>query len=111
MTTFIVVVPDTLGVGRLRERQGFLLDVDQLRILAHSGGLGDAELQEKVEVEEATMLLYEVSEVELRVLSVILNLDLAKYAENTIRRIGWPASVHGDRSAWCVVMAVASNIN
>ena len=78
MTTFIVVVPDTLGVGRLGERQSFLLDVDHLGLLADGAGLGYGELEEKVEVVEATMLLDEVSEVELRVLSVILYLGLAE---------------------------------
>ena len=95
MTTFIVVVPDTLRVGRLGERQSLLLDVDPLGLLADRAGLGDGELEEKVEVVEATMLLDEVSEVDLRVLSVIVYLGLAENAENTIRRIGWPASVHG----------------
>ena len=83
MTTFIVVVPDILGVGRLGESHSFLLDIDHLGLLAHHGArLGDAELEEKVEVVEATMFLDEMSEVELWVLFVITDLGLAKDTEN-----------------------------
>ena len=102
MTTFVVVVPDTLGVGRLGEGQSFLLDVDHLgllRLLArHRAGLGDAELEEKVEVVEATMFPDKMSEVELRVLSVIIYLGLAKDTDNPIGRIAWPAGIHVDAS-------------
>ena len=101
MTTFVVVVPDTLGVGSLCEGQSFLLDIDQLGVLAdHRAGLGDAELEEKVEVVEATMFPDEVSEVELWVLFVIIDLGLAKDTENTIGRICWPSSVHDEASTW-----------
>ena len=83
MTTFIVVVPDILGVGRLGESHSFLLDIDHLGLLAHHRArLGDAELEEKVEVVEATMFPDEVSEVELWVLFVITDLGLAKDTEN-----------------------------
>ena len=99
MTTFVVVVPDTLGVGSLCEGQSFLLDIDQLGVLAdHRAGLGDAELEEKVEVVEATMFPDKMSEVELRVLSVIIYLGLAKDTDNPIGRIAWPAGIHVDAS-------------
>ena len=77
-----------------------MLNIDHLGLLAYRPGLGEAELQQEVEVVEAAVLLDEVSEVELRVVSIIIYLGLAKDTDNPIGRIGWPASVHVDASAW-----------
>ena len=50
------------------------------------------------------MLPDEVSEVDLGVVPVIIDLRLAKDAENPIGRIGGPASVHVDQSECCTWM-------
>ena len=100
LTTFIVVVPDTLWERGLCERQSFLLDVDHLGLLAHRPGLGETELEEKVEVVEAAVLLDEVSEVDLRVPPLVVYLGLAKDAENPTGRIAWPARVHDGACCW-----------
>ena len=108
LRTFIAVVPDTLWVGRLCESESFLLNIDHLGLLAYRPGLGEAELQQEVEVVEAAVLLDEVSEVVLRVLHLVVDLTLAEDAENPPGRISWPASVHSDASTWWQWRLVAS---
>ena len=64
------------------------------RLLADGAGLGQAQLQQEVEVVEGAVLADQMSEVNLRVSSVEMDLGLAEYADNSIGRVGRPVSIH-----------------
>ena len=105
LRTFVAVIPDVWGgVGP------FLLDLHRPRLLADRGWLGEAEVQEEVEVVEGAVLPDQVSEVHLRVLSVEIDLGLAEDADDPIVGVVRPASVHHLTSVSLIVIS-ASNQN
>ena len=82
-----------------------MLDIEDFSLLTHRAWLGEAELQQQVEVVEGAVVPDEVPEVKLWVLS-LLYLGLAEDADNPIRRVVWPVSIHDEK---CVLLIMFYN--